>query len=53
MDNQVHLSQSVPMFSPLTWKLTGDVGKIGLALHHKHFQIFFREQPNRSESECC
>ena len=34
MDNQVHLSQSVPMFSPLTWKLTGDVGKIGLALHH-------------------
>ena len=25
-NNQVHLSQSVPMSSPLTWKLTGDVG---------------------------
>lgn len=25
-NNQIHLSQSVPMFSPLTWKLTGDVG---------------------------
>merc|ERR550517_738555 len=24
-DNQVHLSQSVPMSSPLTWKLTGDI----------------------------
>ena len=26
-DNQIHLSQSVPMSSPLTWKLTGDIGE--------------------------
>ena len=27
VDNQIHLSQSVPMSSPLTWKLTGDIGE--------------------------
>ena len=26
VDNQIHLSQSVPMSSPLTWMLTGDIG---------------------------
>merc|ERR1719219_3177767 len=25
VNNQIHLSQSVPMSSPLTWKLTGDI----------------------------
>ena len=27
VNNQIHVSQAVPMFSPLTWKLTGDIGK--------------------------
>merc|ERR1719450_1495337 len=25
VNNQIHVSQSVPMSSPLTWKLTGDI----------------------------
>ena len=27
VNNQIHVSQSVPMSSPLTWKLTGDIGE--------------------------
>ena len=28
VNNQIHVSQAVPMSSPLTWKLTGDIGLI-------------------------
>ena len=43
VNNQIHLSQSVPMSSPLTWKLTGDIGEDFILLERKqsltrHFQ---------------
>ena len=38
-NNQIHLTQAVPMNSPLTWKLDGDIGKKGLEV--VSFTLFY------------